>query len=137
MTMWNWSRSSVAMICARAAPDGDFKACCLESGRYDGANRNDYFQGVRAAAARVGRRMTPRASGGAALRGRGVRRLRNLMTEPLGFLDPFSNCLLGILHCLGSGIPVRHAAWQIWNPCQIPTSLILRKWANFNAIGWN
>jgi hypothetical protein len=36
------------MICARAAPDGDFKACCLESGCYDGANRNDYFQGVTA-----------------------------------------------------------------------------------------
>jgi hypothetical protein len=31
------------MICARAAPDGDFKACCMQAGRYDGANRKDYF----------------------------------------------------------------------------------------------
>jgi hypothetical protein len=49
MATWSSSRSSVAMICARAAPDGDFKACCMQAGRYDGANRNDYFQGVRAA----------------------------------------------------------------------------------------
>jgi hypothetical protein len=34
------------MICARAAPDGDFKARCMRAGRYDGANRNDYFQGL-------------------------------------------------------------------------------------------
>jgi hypothetical protein len=34
------------MICARAAPDEDFKACCMKSGAYDGANRNYYFQGV-------------------------------------------------------------------------------------------
>ena len=32
--------------CARAAPDEDFKAGCMGSGCYDGANRNDYFQGV-------------------------------------------------------------------------------------------
>jgi hypothetical protein len=39
------------MTCARAAPDGDFKACCMQAGRYDGANRDDYFQGVRMKAA--------------------------------------------------------------------------------------
>jgi len=31
------------MIFARAAPDAGFKACCLKSGAYDGANRNYYF----------------------------------------------------------------------------------------------
>jgi len=46
MAMSSWSRSSGATICARAAPDGDFKACCLDSGRHDGANRQHYFQGV-------------------------------------------------------------------------------------------
>jgi hypothetical protein len=44
--MSNSSRSSVATIYAPAAPDEDFKACCMGGGRYDGANRNDYFQGV-------------------------------------------------------------------------------------------
>jgi hypothetical protein len=32
--------------CARAAPDADFKPCCMESGRCDGVNRGYYFQGV-------------------------------------------------------------------------------------------
>jgi hypothetical protein len=44
--MSSWSRSSVATISAPAAPDEDFKACCLDSGRHDGANRHHYFQGV-------------------------------------------------------------------------------------------
>jgi hypothetical protein len=35
----------------REIETGD-KACCLDSGRYDGANRNDYFQGVSSAPAR-------------------------------------------------------------------------------------
>ena len=34
------------MICAHAAPDAGFKACCMKSGAYDGSNRDDYFQGV-------------------------------------------------------------------------------------------
>jgi hypothetical protein len=51
MAMSSLPRSSVATICARAAPDGDFKACCLRSGRHDGANRNDYFQGMSGAPA--------------------------------------------------------------------------------------
>jgi hypothetical protein len=46
MAMSSSPRSSGATICARAAPDGDFKACCLDSGRHDGANRHHYFQGV-------------------------------------------------------------------------------------------
>jgi len=46
MAMSSWSRRSGATICARAAPDGDFKACCLDCGRHDGANRHHYFQGV-------------------------------------------------------------------------------------------
>jgi len=39
----SWSRSSAATIYARAAPDAGFKACCMKSGRYDGANRGHYF----------------------------------------------------------------------------------------------
>jgi hypothetical protein len=31
------------MICARVAPDADFKTCCMKSGAYDGSNRDDYF----------------------------------------------------------------------------------------------
>jgi len=42
----SWARSSGATTCARAAPDADFKRCCMQSGRHDGANRDDYFQGV-------------------------------------------------------------------------------------------
>ncbi len=34
------------MIPAPAVRGGGFKACCLTSGRYDGAERKDYFQGV-------------------------------------------------------------------------------------------
>ena len=41
------SKSSGATTCVRAAPDAGFKACCMKSGAYDGANRNHYFQGVR------------------------------------------------------------------------------------------
>jgi hypothetical protein len=161
MAMWSSSRSSVAMICARAIPDGDFKACCLASGRYGGANRNDYFQGVtvdgccspHGALAKCGsggpgfrkgfiratglQQVAGRAGGGSALCGRGLRRLGNLMTEPFCFLDPFNNCLLGILHSFSSGFPVRHAAWQVWYPGQIPAAVILRKRANFNLVGWN
>lgn len=41
---WSWSRSSGAATCARAAPGGGFKRCCLRDGRYDGAERAYYFQ---------------------------------------------------------------------------------------------
>ena len=34
------------MIPAPAVRGGGFKTCCLTSGRYDGAERKDYFQGV-------------------------------------------------------------------------------------------
>lgn len=34
------------MICALAIPDEAFKACCMRSGKHDGANRKHYFQGV-------------------------------------------------------------------------------------------
>jgi hypothetical protein len=30
---------------ARAVPGKGFKRCCMASGRYDGAERNHYFQG--------------------------------------------------------------------------------------------
>jgi hypothetical protein len=67
MATWNWSRSSAATICAHVAPDGDFKACCLESGGFDGANRNDYFQGVSGASRAVSLTLrldrTPQISG--------------------------------------------------------------------------
>jgi len=39
-----WPRNSAAMTCAHAAPDGDFRHCCLRHGKYDGANRHDYFR---------------------------------------------------------------------------------------------
>lgn len=35
------------MIPAPAVRRGGFKACCLTSGHYDGAERKDYFQGVK------------------------------------------------------------------------------------------
>jgi hypothetical protein len=41
-------KNSVAMTCAHAAPDADFKVCCMVSGGYDGSNRNHYFQGIEA-----------------------------------------------------------------------------------------
>jgi hypothetical protein len=41
--MSSWSKNSAATICARAAPDAGFKACCLESGNYDGVNKHHYF----------------------------------------------------------------------------------------------
>ncbi len=43
------------MTSAHAARERDFKRCCLRSGRYDGTNRNHYFQRVRLGA--VGRRV--------------------------------------------------------------------------------
>jgi hypothetical protein len=43
MAMSSLSKSSAAMTCAHAAPDAGFKACCIKSGGYDGANRNYYF----------------------------------------------------------------------------------------------
>lgn len=46
------------MIPARAAHGADFKNCCMTSGRYDGAERKDYFQGVRSSVC-----MRERASG--------------------------------------------------------------------------
>ena len=39
-------RNSAATTSARAVPDTAFKACCRNSGRYDGAGRDYYFQGV-------------------------------------------------------------------------------------------
>jgi hypothetical protein len=42
------SKSSAVMTCVRAAPDAGFKICCMNSGAFDGANRNYYFQGVEA-----------------------------------------------------------------------------------------
>ncbi|HKB90740.1 MAG TPA: hypothetical protein VKC60_09525 [Opitutaceae bacterium] len=46
MATSNWPKNSAATICARAAPAAGFKACCMESGTYDGSNRDNYFQGV-------------------------------------------------------------------------------------------
>jgi hypothetical protein len=43
MAMSSLSKNSAATICAHAAPDADFKACCLKSGAYDGSNRSYYF----------------------------------------------------------------------------------------------
>jgi hypothetical protein len=37
------AKNSGATIYARAAPDADFKTCCMKSGIYDGSNRDDYF----------------------------------------------------------------------------------------------
>ena len=48
-------KSSAATTCARAARRAGFKACCMRSGRHDGANRDDYFQGVTAVLLRHGR----------------------------------------------------------------------------------
>jgi hypothetical protein len=36
-------KNSAATICAHAAPDAGFKACCMKSGAHDGSNRDDYF----------------------------------------------------------------------------------------------
>jgi len=49
--------NSVAMTCARAAPNAGFKACCMKSGAYDGSNRDDYFQRVEHLSSRVRREM--------------------------------------------------------------------------------
>ncbi len=48
MAMSSFAKSSAATTCARATPDADFKACCMNSGAYDGVNRSYYFQGVEA-----------------------------------------------------------------------------------------
>jgi len=46
MAMSNYSKSSAATISASAAPGADFKKCCMPSGRFDGSDRDHYFQGV-------------------------------------------------------------------------------------------
>jgi hypothetical protein len=46
MAMSNCRRSSAATISASAAPDAGFKKCCMPGGRFDGSDRDDYFQGV-------------------------------------------------------------------------------------------
>jgi hypothetical protein len=48
MATSSWSKSSAATIYVHVAPDAGFKACCMESGAYDGSNRDYYFQGVAA-----------------------------------------------------------------------------------------
>ncbi len=48
MAMSNWLRSLADKTSAPAVPASGFKTCCLASGRYDGINRDDYFQGVKA-----------------------------------------------------------------------------------------
>jgi len=42
----NCSKNSGGMIFAHAAHGGCFKNCCLSTGRYDGALRDDYFSRV-------------------------------------------------------------------------------------------
>jgi hypothetical protein len=39
----SWSKNWAEMISARAVPDADFKNCCMQDGRFDGAERNHYF----------------------------------------------------------------------------------------------
>jgi hypothetical protein len=46
MAMSSSPKSSAATICAHADRAAGFKACCMKSGAYDGANHNYYFQGV-------------------------------------------------------------------------------------------
>jgi hypothetical protein len=46
MAMSSCRRSSAATISASAAPDAGFKTCCMPGGRFDGSDRDDYFQGV-------------------------------------------------------------------------------------------
>jgi hypothetical protein len=46
MAMSSSPKSSAVTIYAHAALEAGFKACCMKSGAYDGANRNYYFQGV-------------------------------------------------------------------------------------------
>src|SRR5450432_3862182 len=36
----NWGGTT----CARAAPDGAFKKCCMQSGLFDGSRRNHFFR---------------------------------------------------------------------------------------------
>jgi hypothetical protein len=36
-------KSSAVMTRARAKVDADFKKCCMKSGRFDGAERGEYF----------------------------------------------------------------------------------------------
>jgi len=46
MAMSSFSKSLAATIYVRAVQGAGFKACCMKSGAYDGANRSHYFQGV-------------------------------------------------------------------------------------------
>jgi hypothetical protein len=39
-------KGSGGRTCVRAARDGDFKNCCLRTGKYDDSNRDYFFQGV-------------------------------------------------------------------------------------------
>jgi hypothetical protein len=34
------------MTFAHVGSDADFKLCCMKSGRFDGANRGHFFQGI-------------------------------------------------------------------------------------------
>ena len=44
--MSNWSKNSAAMTCVPVVRDAGFKRCCLRSKRFDGTERNYYFQGT-------------------------------------------------------------------------------------------
>nr|WP_309697139.1 hypothetical protein [Armatimonas sp.] len=44
MARKSWKRNSDGATRAPAAPGGVFDRCCLRSGRYDGALRNDYWR---------------------------------------------------------------------------------------------
>ena len=46
MATSRWSRNSVATTCARAIPAVGFKNCCMQSGEFDGSDRDYFFQGV-------------------------------------------------------------------------------------------
>src|SRR5208282_6309738 len=49
-------KNSAATTCVPAALDCAFKKCCLKSGRFDGANRNYFFQRMTIGAAGCSRR---------------------------------------------------------------------------------
>lgn len=40
----NWA----ATICVPAVPPEDFKNCCMQTGQFDGSDRDDFFQGLTA-----------------------------------------------------------------------------------------